>query len=270
MTKESPFALQDRVHELANAVHVLGLRFLEGAHLSARAGQGLEFESLQPYTAGDDIRHLDWKKLAAADRAFVRRKHPEKKNHWQLILDQSPSMGFGSKWRYAQLFVGTLLVLFQRWGDSFTLWPQGFQSFDEVLEALVTEVARQSRGPIFEGEKALEMASESSASRVVMISDFMMSSNPFKKKEVPAIGIQILDPQEIEFPFSETLEFRDCESTAKILLPASHIKRAYLNELQTLQQEWKSFFNDGLGFFSFEADPDRIVNDLEIFFEKIK
>jgi len=259
----SPLALEDKVAELAATIRMLGLRFLEGAHRSPRTGQGLEFESLQPYQAGDDIRQLDWKKLAATDRPFVRRKHPERRNHWHLVLDHSASMGYGKKWDYVQIFVGTLVMLFQRWGDSCHLWPGGGRSFEEILRGLV-----ESPGGSTDFMSLTRGLPDEAQSRIILVSDFMMPFGGLKKLQRGSFAVQVLDGQEVDFPFSETLEFRDCESAAKLLLPSAQIRSAYQEEFKRFQGELREFFNADSQFFSFRAEPDRIVEDLVNFFEQ--
>lgn len=53
---------------------------------------GVEVEAWQPYTPGDDLRHLDWPALARLDALLVRRFVAEREVVVHLVLDASASM----------------------------------------------------------------------------------------------------------------------------------------------------------------------------------
>ncbi|MDX2085872.1 MAG: DUF58 domain-containing protein [Candidatus Melainabacteria bacterium] len=57
-----------------------------------RLGQGLEFDRLQPYQPGDDVRALDWNVLARTLTPYVRRYQEETRPTVWLFVDASPSM----------------------------------------------------------------------------------------------------------------------------------------------------------------------------------
>lgn len=64
-----------------------------------RAGAGLEFHDLQPYTAGEDARHIDWRQTARRQKLVVRRYRDEAASDWFLCVDGSASMRAESKWQ---------------------------------------------------------------------------------------------------------------------------------------------------------------------------
>ena len=64
-----------------------------------RAGAGLEFHDLQPYTVGEDARHIDWRQTARRQRLVVRRYRDEAASDWFLCVDGSASMRAAGKWR---------------------------------------------------------------------------------------------------------------------------------------------------------------------------
>lgn len=63
-----------------------------GAHMQ---GAGAEFIGYRPYTAGDDLRALDWNLLARFGEPFVRVSRREACERWSVVLDTSASMGVG-------------------------------------------------------------------------------------------------------------------------------------------------------------------------------
>jgi uncharacterized protein (DUF58 family) len=66
-----------------------------GARRAREHGASTEFRDHRLYSAGDDVRHLDWNLLARHDRLYLKRFHDEQDVRVHLILDASASMGFG-------------------------------------------------------------------------------------------------------------------------------------------------------------------------------
>ncbi len=69
---------------------------LPGDHLGLGAGVGTELARLRPYEPGDDVRQLDPSASARTGVPHVRLQVPERSITTWLVLDVSPSMGFGS------------------------------------------------------------------------------------------------------------------------------------------------------------------------------
>jgi uncharacterized protein (DUF58 family) len=58
-----------------------------------RRGSGLDFESLRPYTYGDEVRHIDWKATARLQRPYVRQYADLHEQVLTFVVDISASMG---------------------------------------------------------------------------------------------------------------------------------------------------------------------------------
>jgi uncharacterized protein (DUF58 family) len=54
---------------------------------------GIELEAYAPYTAGDDLRHLDWNAFGRLDALLVRRFTAEREVVVHVLVDASASMG---------------------------------------------------------------------------------------------------------------------------------------------------------------------------------
>ena len=110
--------------------------FLSGKHRSTHKGGCTDFAEYRPYTQGDDIRQLDWKKFAKTDRYYVKRYDDETNLQALLIVDSSGSMQFGmstvTKWRYAQMAAACLGHLLLRQRDSVGLAVVGERLVDFV------------------------------------------------------------------------------------------------------------------------------------------
>lgn len=63
-----------------------------GIRRARQRGQGTEFESLRPYTEGDDFRDLDWKATARRGEPIVRRHEAERNQAVIVALDLGRAM----------------------------------------------------------------------------------------------------------------------------------------------------------------------------------
>ena len=68
---------------------------LQGNYRTMFRGVGTDFRDLREYEPGDDIRHIDWNVTARMDTPFVREYSEDRELTAWLLLDRSPSMGFG-------------------------------------------------------------------------------------------------------------------------------------------------------------------------------
>ena len=63
---------------------------------SSKKGFGLEFDQLRDYQVGDDVRCIDWKSTARADKLLVREYKEDRNRTILLVVDGSASMFYGS------------------------------------------------------------------------------------------------------------------------------------------------------------------------------
>jgi uncharacterized protein (DUF58 family) len=80
--------------ELTVARRVDGL--LAGDHRSSLLGRGTELAQVRPYVPGDDVRLIDWNVTARTTEPHVRVHLAERVLVTWIVLDLSPSMGFGT------------------------------------------------------------------------------------------------------------------------------------------------------------------------------
>ncbi|HVU37097.1 MAG TPA: DUF58 domain-containing protein, partial [Opitutales bacterium] len=67
-----------------------------GAYHSVFKGQGMDFDEVREYAAGDDVRRIDWNVTAKMDRPFVKKFREERELTLMLLVDASASGAFGS------------------------------------------------------------------------------------------------------------------------------------------------------------------------------
>ena len=78
---------------------IVSRRVFRGSLLAQRRtmqfGSGIEFADHREYTAGDDLRYLDWNIYARHGEFLLKRFQEEEDLHVYFLLDASVSMGFG-------------------------------------------------------------------------------------------------------------------------------------------------------------------------------
>lgn len=81
-----------------------------GHRRSASRGTGLEFADHKEYSAGDDIRYLDWNVYAHLEELFIKQFEQEEALPIYILLDVSASMGLGnpSRLEYASRIAAAL------------------------------------------------------------------------------------------------------------------------------------------------------------------
>ncbi len=100
--------------------------FLAGMHRSPYKGFSVEFANHRAYVPGDDLRHLDWRVYAKADRLYVKEYEVDTNLRTYLLLDGSQSMAYPehpvdgrmTKWEYASTAAASLAHLLLRQQDA--------------------------------------------------------------------------------------------------------------------------------------------------------
>ena len=94
---------------------------LQGDYRTMFHGVGLDLADLREYEPGDDVRHIDWNVTARLDTPYVRTFLEDRELTAWLLLDRSPSMGFGPTDRPKEQVLielaTTLARLFTRGGN---------------------------------------------------------------------------------------------------------------------------------------------------------
>src|SRR5690349_10860780 len=79
---------------------IVSRRVFRGSLLAQRRtmqfGSGIEFADHREYTAGDDLRYLDWNIYARHGDLLLKRFQEEEDLHVYFLIDCSRSMGFGN------------------------------------------------------------------------------------------------------------------------------------------------------------------------------
>jgi uncharacterized protein (DUF58 family) len=235
--------------------------FIAGMHRSPFHGFSVEFAEHRPYMQGDPLKNLDWKVWARSDRYLVKQYTEETNLRCHLLVDLSGSMGFKSpraamsKLEYAQSLAAALayLMLHQQdavgtmlFGDRPLRYipPRAMRShLDAVLRALgsLEPQGRTQLGPV------LHQLAERVKRRglIILCSDLMdrpldvlSGLQHFRHRHHEVIVFHILDPDEREFPYTDTATFVDLESGERLTTEPWEIAKRYRERLEV----WSEFY----------------------------
>ena len=224
--------------------------FIAGMHRSPFHGFSVEFAEHRPYMQGDPLKNLDWKVWARSDRYLVKQYTEETNLRCHLLVDLSGSMGFRSaraamsKLEYAQSLAAALayLMLHQQDAVGALLFadaplsyvpPRAVRSHLDVLLRTLSDLTPRGRtrlGPV------LHRLAERIRRRglIVLCSDLMdrpeevlSALQHFRHRHHEVIVFHVLDPDEIEFPYTDTATFVDLESGDRLTTEPWEIARRY-------------------------------------------
>ncbi len=269
--------------------------FVAGSHRSPFQGSSVEFSEYREYVQGDEIRHVDWKVYGRTDKLFVKRYVDETNLHAYLVLDQSASMSYGAgiasleKLEYAKCVLAALAWLMLRKGDSIGValadtkiqqwlpaashnrhWDRILEVFENSHEAVETPLPnRKKRGKPLAGTDLGSVLSAVAGrlpqrSVVVVASDFLDDLEPLlagveqlRLSGHDVVLFQVLDRDEVTFPFTGNVKFEDLELSTTTELETNSVRHEYLELFEQAQNELTSRSrNLGAGFQCVVSDED--------------
>ncbi|MFT3787225.1 MAG: DUF58 domain-containing protein [Tepidisphaeraceae bacterium] len=261
---------------------------LTGMHRSPYQGSSVEFAQHRQYVAGDDTRHLDWRVYGRSDRLYIKQFQEETNLPLMLVVDASQSMGFGSvagrqqapygevwtKFDHATSIAAILSYMAIRQQDSV-----GLAIFDQTLsrffkpsnaptqwKLVVEELTHVPKWNKTDTGKILDQVAEKLTHRslIVVMSDFFDDLSSIKRglrhlryRKHEVIMLQVLDRQELTFPFEEITKFKGLEELGELLTEPRGLRDAYLEQLNAATDELKRICRGmGIDYTQFDtAEP---------------
>jgi uncharacterized protein (DUF58 family) len=206
---------------------------LQGDYRTMFHGVGLDLADLREYEPGDDVRHIDWSVTARMDSPYVRTFLEDRELTAWLLLDRSPSMGFGPTERPKEQVLielsTTLARILTRGGNRVgailfnnaveeTIEPSS--SRNQVLR-LTRELLRPAV-PTGTTTKLVELVEHASSvirrrSLIVIISDFISEPGWERPLSVlsrrhEVVALRLSDPRELDLPDAGVLVIEDVET----------------------------------------------------------
>ncbi len=233
--------------------------FMSGLHRSPNRGASVEFAEHREYVPGDDLRHLDWRMYGRSDRFYIKRYEEETNLTLSVVLDVSESMAYAgegqvTKFNYGAMVAATLVYMVLRHRDAAAL-----ALTDDTLEAWVPPATRPSHLLAITTaiERAVltrktdpglvlrELATKLPPRSIVcLISDLFAEPDrilsgirALKTKRQDVIVFQVLDRDEVEFPFDRMLKFDGLEGFDPLVADPKALRQAYLEVFKEHQNK---------------------------------
>ena len=243
-----------RIKSLELRAKIVVEGFQNGLNRSPKHGFSVEFTEYRQYSPGDDPRYLDWKLFARSDRHYIKLFEDETNLRCHLLVDLSKSMDFGSgtysKADYARTLAATLSFFLSNQRDA-----TGLLTFDESvreyiparfrpghLRRIMVALERKPDGRSTNLQHPLGQAAERLNKRgmVVLISDLLAPLDQFadhltflRTRGHEVVVFQVLDPEEVDFPFDKPALFEDVESGQEIYVDPESVRESYMEKLQS-------------------------------------
>jgi uncharacterized protein (DUF58 family) len=238
--------------------------FLSGLHRSPRKGFSVEFADFRPYQPGDDLRYVDWKIAARADRWVVKQYEEETNLRATLVLDVSRSMEWRgapaelrlTKRAYSEQLVAALALLLLRQRDAV-----GLIRFDDAVRTsipprarttqwrrVIAALAERAGGRASDLAAALGQAARLVTRRgmVVLVSDLLVDVDAVMPalRGLRAAGhdvtvFHVMDPAEHRFTLSGEALFEDPETALAVPAAGADVRAAYDSTVATVIGEWR-------------------------------
>lgn len=240
--------------------------FLSGMHKSPYKGPSVEFASHRLYVPGDDIRRVDWRAYAKADRFFIKEYEEETNMRVHLVLDCSKSMAYPehpdtprmTKWDYAATVAASLahLLIYQQDGVGLTLFNH------EIRRQLPVSTSRASLHELAATIEASPPDDRTDVKAlfhqlaghlprrglVVILSDLLTDVDDvvaglqrLRYSRHDVIVLHVLDHDELEFPFTDRTLFEGMEEVnVEILTDPQSLRNSYLAALHRFVERIQS------------------------------
>ena len=226
--------------------------FMQGIHRSPYLGVSMDFAEHRQYMPGDDIRRIDWRLYARTDRFFIKQFEAETNTDVGFLLDTSASMGYGSG-DITKLDYGRFLTASLAWFSAGQKDRVGLYAFDSDvvehvrpsaahLDKVLHAVARVKADRTGGWDRPLARVANTFRRRGIMavVSDFYTDPDDiaerlgfFRAQGHDVVAFHILDPAEIDFPFTQATNFQDLETRQILPVKPEKYAGAYQEQMRT-------------------------------------
>lgn len=237
---------------------------LSGDYHSTFKGQGVEFDEVRPYVAGDDVRTIDWNVTAKVGEPFIKRFSEERELTVVFMVDVSGSQIYGSKGRSKAELAAEVtallaltairnqdkigLVLFSDRIVKYIPPRKGRESVMRLVrEVLAAEDGAMGATDITAAFRFLNGVQKRRCV-VFLVSDFMDSGWERElrvtSRRHDVICLSVSDPAEMELPDCGLCELEDPETGELVLVDTSDksVRRAFAENAMKAHEQRASLF----------------------------
>lgn len=239
---------------------------LAGDYHSTFKGQGVEFDEVRPYVAGDDVRAIDWNVTARTGVPFIKRFSEERELTVLFLVDVSGSQSYGSvarsKMELAAEVTALLaltairnqdkigLILFSDKIVKFIPPRKGRQSVMRLVREVLAAEDEATGGTDLVGALKFLNGVQKRRAVVFLVSDFMMPNDEHERllrvvaRRHDVICVPVSDPAEHELPRAGLAELEDPETGELVLVDTNDatVRKAFAAVAATQQEHVRRFF----------------------------
>ena len=225
-----------------------------GEHLAGKGGTSTEFNDYRDYSAGDDMRYVDWNIFSRLNRPYVKLYRHEEEMHVVLLLDASRSMQFDEKFTKAKQLAAAFGVMGLMNTEKVSIYAcQHAQATPVFLPPCTGRISMRRvfefleqipTGGDFPVELAVEEVLKHHRGRgvAVLLSDFLTFGdldrplNLLFSAGLEVFAMQILGPAELNPEVAGDLRFIDSETNHTLdITSAGDLLGIYQEHLAGLQ-----------------------------------
>ena len=259
---------------------------LAGDYHSTFKGQGVEFDEVRPYIAGDDVRTIDWNVTARTGVPYIKRYSEERELTILFMVDVSGSQSYGSRTRSKMELAAEVtallaltairnqdkigLVLFS---DKIVKYIPPRKGRDSVMRLVREVLAAEDEakgGTDIEGALKFLNGVQKRRAVVFLVSDFIAGSRGASAadglerllrataRHHDVICVPVSDPAESALPDVGLVELEDSETGELMLVDTSSakVRGAFAAQAAAERDELTKFFRK-TGIDTLEIATDR-------------
>ena len=255
--------LLKKVRKIEIKTRGLSSHIFSGEYHSAFKGRGMAFSEVREYSAGDDIRTIDWNVTARFGHPYIKVFEEERELTVILLVDVSGSESFGTKTQFKKDMITELcavlsfsaiqnndkigIIFFSDIIEKFIPPKKGKSHILRIIRELIEFTPKNKKTNINE---ALRYVTNVIKKRSICfaISDFndenFEDALKLCNKKHDVVALQIYDQRETELPNVGLIELKDAESGEIILVDTSNdaVRKAFKKNWDSREKKQKEIF----------------------------
>lgn len=228
-----------------------------GEHLARKGGTSTEFTDYRDYTAGDDVRYVDWNIFSRLNRPYLKLYRHEEEMHVVVLVDGSSSMLFGDKFLLAKRLAAAFSVVGLYGGERTSVFAcHSHGKAPEQVGPMLGRPALRRALSFLEnlsggGDSMIDLAVDEVLGRhkgrgiAILLSDFLTlgdltrSFNRLHAAGLEPHAVQILSQEELEPELAGDIRLVDSETGEALDISSA-------NDLLALYHEHRQALEDDL------------------------
>ena len=255
--------LLKKVRKIEIKTRGLSSHIFSGEYHSAFKGRGMAFSEVREYSAGDDIRTIDWNVTARFGHPYIKVFEEERELTVILLVDVSGSESFGTKTQFKKDMITELcavlsfsaiqnndkigIIFFSDIIEKFIPPKKGKSHILRIIRELIEFTPKNKKTNINE---ALRYVTNVIKKRSICfaISDFndenFEDALKLCNKKHDVVALQIYDQRETELPNVGLIELKDAESGEIILVDTSKdaVRKSFKKNWDSREKKQKEIF----------------------------